>query len=193
EVVSQPAYLRAAASKPASLSATALSSRLVAASMPVSSSATALSTRLVAPPPMPSALAPARCSEATPVELSQGLRFYARHIKSLRKTSLMYSSPEQMERLRQVERNYETAVRLVYCRPPLSTARTPGNCCCRAAQSDLQSAAVEQSDTPQPDMTLDPKSASAQVSEGPADASSPAQVSEGPADASSPAQVSEGP
>ncbi|MEQ2299549.1 hypothetical protein AMECASPLE_016323 [Ameca splendens] len=56
EVVSQPAE-RAAASKPAS------------------SPATALSARLAAPPPMPSALAPARCSEATPVELEQRLKF----------------------------------------------------------------------------------------------------------------------
>ncbi|MEQ2313200.1 hypothetical protein AMECASPLE_039201 [Ameca splendens] len=61
EVVSQPAE-RAAASKPASSPATALSARLAAA------------------PPMPSSLAPARCSEATPDELEQRLRFYARQI-----------------------------------------------------------------------------------------------------------------
>ncbi|MEQ2306997.1 hypothetical protein AMECASPLE_013760 [Ameca splendens] len=82
EVVSLAAYVRAAAS------------------MPASSSATALSPRLVTPPPMPSALAPARCSEATPDELEQRLRFYARQIKCFRKTSLMYSSPELMERIR---------------------------------------------------------------------------------------------
>ncbi|MEQ2246169.1 hypothetical protein ILYODFUR_035474 [Ilyodon furcidens] len=110
EVVSLPAYERAAASKPASSSATALSPRLAAASKPASSSATALSARLAA-----------RCSEATPDELEQRLRFYARQIKSLRKTCLMYSSPELMERIRQMERDYETAVRLVYCRPPLHT------------------------------------------------------------------------
>ncbi|MEQ2223658.1 hypothetical protein ILYODFUR_038891 [Ilyodon furcidens] len=69
EVVSQSAYVRAVASKPASSPATALSPRLAAASKPASSSAIVLSPRLAAPPPMPSALAPARCSEATPVEL----------------------------------------------------------------------------------------------------------------------------
>ncbi|MEQ2308955.1 hypothetical protein AMECASPLE_033560, partial [Ameca splendens] len=53
---------------------------------------------------------------------SSRLRFLARHVKSLRKTSLMYSSPELMESIRQVERDYETAVRLVYCRPPLDTS-----------------------------------------------------------------------
>ncbi|MEQ2283493.1 hypothetical protein AMECASPLE_011920, partial [Ameca splendens] len=58
EVVSQPAYERAAASKPASSPATALSPRLDAASKPASLSATALSPRLAAPPPMPSALSP---------------------------------------------------------------------------------------------------------------------------------------
>ncbi|KAK5617556.1 hypothetical protein CRENBAI_003946 [Crenichthys baileyi] len=74
EVFSLPADVRSAASKPASLSATALSAKLAA------------------PPPMPSSLAPARCSEATPDELEKGLRFYARQIKSFRMTSLMYSS-----------------------------------------------------------------------------------------------------
>ncbi|MEQ2177927.1 hypothetical protein GOODEAATRI_008810 [Goodea atripinnis] len=51
EVVSLPVDVRAAASKPAS------------------SSATANFPRLPAAPPMPSSLAPARCSEATPDEL----------------------------------------------------------------------------------------------------------------------------
>ncbi|MEQ2238759.1 hypothetical protein ILYODFUR_036590, partial [Ilyodon furcidens] len=92
---------------------------------------------------MPSALAPARCSEATPVELEQRLRFYARQIKSLRTTGLMYFSPEQMERLRQVERDYETAVRLVYCRPPLSTSGLQ-SAAAEQATSGLQSAAAEQ-------------------------------------------------
>ncbi|KAK5598791.1 hypothetical protein CRENBAI_004212 [Crenichthys baileyi] len=70
EVVSLPADMRAAASKPAS------------------SSATAQFPRLASPPPMLSSLAPARCSEATPDELEQRLRFYARQIKSFRTTSL---------------------------------------------------------------------------------------------------------
>ncbi|XP_047239040.1 uncharacterized protein LOC124878901 [Girardinichthys multiradiatus] len=71
EVVSLSADVRAAASKPAS------------------SSATALSPRLAAPPPMPSLLAPARCSEATPDELKQRLRFTASQIKILRTTAFL--------------------------------------------------------------------------------------------------------
>ncbi|KAK5613756.1 hypothetical protein CRENBAI_016648 [Crenichthys baileyi] len=118
---------------------------------PASSSATALSPRLAAAPPMPSSLAPAWCSEATPDELEQRLRFFARQIKSFRRTSLMYSSPELVERIRQMEGDYETAVRQFYCRPPStpgllllqSSPRqgaaaaaaaaeqpTPGSCCC---------------------------------------------------------------
>ncbi|MEQ2257376.1 hypothetical protein ILYODFUR_034213 [Ilyodon furcidens] len=92
----------------------------VAASNPASSSATALSPRLAAAPPMPSSLAPSRCSEATPDELEQRLRFYARQIESFRRTSLLYSSPELWERIRQME-DYETAVRQFYCRPPSPT------------------------------------------------------------------------
>ncbi|MED6269454.1 hypothetical protein CHARACLAT_033288 [Characodon lateralis] len=161
EVISLPADVRASASKPASSSATVLSARLAAA------------------PPKPSSLAPARCSEATPDELQQRLRFFARHIKSLRKTSFMYSSPELMERIRQVERDYETAVRLVYCRPPLSTPGLQGAVVAAAAAeqptSGLQSAAAQQPDsrldTPQPDTPQpDPKSASAHVPEDPVDA-----------------------
>ncbi|KAK5615405.1 hypothetical protein CRENBAI_001819, partial [Crenichthys baileyi] len=89
EVVYLPVDVRAAASKPASSSATALSPRLAAASSPASppttalsarlaaasrpafSPATALSARLAAAPPIPSSLAPAWCSEATPDELEQ--------------------------------------------------------------------------------------------------------------------------
>ncbi|KAK5610092.1 hypothetical protein CRENBAI_011967, partial [Crenichthys baileyi] len=128
EVISLPADLKAAASKPASSPATALSPRLAAASMPASSPATALSPRLAAAsmsasspatalsprltaaPPMPSSLAPARCSEATPDELEQRLRFFARQIRGFRKTSLLYFSPELMERIRQMEEDYGTAV-----------------------------------------------------------------------------------
>ncbi|KAK5615098.1 hypothetical protein CRENBAI_005695 [Crenichthys baileyi] len=67
-------------------------------------------SKLAAAPPMPSSLAPTWCSEATPDELEQRLRFFARQIKSFRRTSLMYSSPELMERIRQMEGDYETAV-----------------------------------------------------------------------------------
>ncbi|MEQ2195996.1 hypothetical protein XENOCAPTIV_021757, partial [Xenoophorus captivus] len=92
-----------------------------AASNPVSSYATVVSPRLAAAPPMPSLLAPARCCEATPDELEQHLRFYARQIKSFRRTSLLYSSPEFRERIRQMEEDYKTAVRQFYCRPPSPT------------------------------------------------------------------------
>ncbi|MED6263780.1 hypothetical protein CHARACLAT_008123, partial [Characodon lateralis] len=101
EVVSLPADVRAAASKPASSTATALSARLAAA------------------PAMPSSLAPAHGTESSPDKLEERLRFYARQIKCFRKTSLMYSSPERMDRIRQMERDYETAVRQFYCRQPL--------------------------------------------------------------------------
>ncbi|KAK5613442.1 hypothetical protein CRENBAI_021631 [Crenichthys baileyi] len=125
EGVCLPADVRAAASKPASLPATALSPRLAAA------------------PPMPSSLPPARCSEATPDELEERLRFFARQIKTFRRTSLMYSSPELMERIRQMEGDYETAVRQFYCRPP---SPTPSQKSAAAAQStsDLQRAAAAQ-------------------------------------------------
>ncbi|KAK5613450.1 hypothetical protein CRENBAI_021640 [Crenichthys baileyi] len=75
EVVSLPADVRTAASKPASSSATALSARPATASKPTSSSATAKFPRLAATLPMPSS---ARCSEATPEELEERLKFFAR-------------------------------------------------------------------------------------------------------------------
>ncbi|KAK5623621.1 hypothetical protein CRENBAI_010471 [Crenichthys baileyi] len=104
-----------------------------AARKPASLPATAPSPRLAAPPPMPSSLAPAQCSEATPDELEEQLRFFARQIKTFRKTSLTYSSPELMERIRQMEEDYGTAV------------RTPGSCAAAAAEQStpgLQGAAA---------------------------------------------------
>ncbi|KAK5601013.1 hypothetical protein CRENBAI_005420 [Crenichthys baileyi] len=208
-----------------------------AASKPASSSATALSARLPAPPPMPSALAPARCSEATPEELEERLRFFARQIKSFRKTSLLYFSPEQMQRIKQMEEDYETAVRLFYCRPPSPTpshmgaaaaVEQPTRQVSRALllllSSPRQVSSLLQSfrrgpwvgclhnqvlstfwpDTPQPD----PKSAStsstrrrgrrkrgasAQFIKGLGDTSAPAHATEGPGDASAPAHATEGP
>ncbi|KAK5611679.1 hypothetical protein CRENBAI_012804 [Crenichthys baileyi] len=120
EVVSLPADVRAAASKPAP------------------SSATAMSPMLTAAPPMPSS---ARCSEATPEELEERLMFFARQIKSFRKTSLLYFSPEQMQRIKQMEEDYETVVRLFYCRPP---SPTPSHMSAAAEQptSGFQSAAA---------------------------------------------------
>ncbi|KAK5601650.1 hypothetical protein CRENBAI_022692 [Crenichthys baileyi] len=107
-----------------------------ATSKPASSSATTLSPRLSAPP--------VRCSEATPDELEQRLRFYARQIKSFRKTSLLYSSTELIEKIKQMEEDYETAVRQFYCRPP---SPTPSHRRAAAAQpmSCLQRAAAAQS------------------------------------------------
>ncbi|KAK5599818.1 hypothetical protein CRENBAI_015067 [Crenichthys baileyi] len=98
----------AAAATPGAVTSLLVGGR-VAATKPASSSATALSLRLAAAPPMPSSPAPARCSEAAPDELEQQLRFFARQIKTFRKTSLLYSSPELMERIRQMEEDYGTA------------------------------------------------------------------------------------
>ncbi|KAK5611364.1 hypothetical protein CRENBAI_017860 [Crenichthys baileyi] len=193
-VVSLTAYVRAAASRPAS------------------SFATALSARLAAPPPMPSALAPARCSGATPEELEERLRFFARQIKSFRKTSLLYFSPEQIQRIKQMEEDYETAVRLVYCCPP---SPTPSHMSAAAAQptsglqgtapaveqptSGLQSsaAAVEQPTSGLRSAAAaveQPTSASAHATEGLCDASAPpAHTTEGLCDASAPpAHATEG-
>ncbi|KAK5608767.1 hypothetical protein CRENBAI_020505 [Crenichthys baileyi] len=88
--------------------------------------------------PIPSS---ARCFEATPEELEEGLRFFARQIKSFRKTSFLYFSPEQMQRIKQMEEDYETAIRLFYCRPP---SPTPSHMSAAAEQptSGLQSAAA---------------------------------------------------
>ncbi|MED6242226.1 hypothetical protein ATANTOWER_001833 [Ataeniobius toweri] len=129
EVVSLPADMRAAASKPAS------------------SSATAMSARLAAPPPMPSSLAPVRCSGTTPDELEERLRFYARQIKSFRRTSLLYSSPELMEKIKQMERDYKTAVRQFNCRP---TSAPPSfqRAAAEQSTSGLQTAAAVEQSTP---------------------------------------------
>ncbi|KAK5603665.1 hypothetical protein CRENBAI_002880 [Crenichthys baileyi] len=88
-----------------------------AASNLASSSVTAQSPRLAAAPPMPSSLALVQCSVATPDELEERLRFFARQIKSFRRTSLLYSSPELREKIRQLEEDYRTAIRQFYCRP----------------------------------------------------------------------------
>ncbi|KAK5604734.1 hypothetical protein CRENBAI_011444 [Crenichthys baileyi] len=121
-----------------------------AASKPASSSATALSPRLDAAPPILSSLAPAWCSEATPDELEQ---LFARLIKSFRRTSLMYSSPELMERIRQMEGDYETDSRelLLLQSSPRQDSRelllsSPlQNAAAEQPTSGLQSAATEQS------------------------------------------------
>ncbi|KAK5603517.1 hypothetical protein CRENBAI_005931 [Crenichthys baileyi] len=91
------------------------------------------------------------------LELEQWLRFFACRIKSFRRTSFMYSSPELMERIRQMEGDYETAIRQFYCQQPspglqgaaaAAEQPTPGLQGAAAAEqptSGLQSAAAEQS------------------------------------------------
>ncbi|KAK5605951.1 hypothetical protein CRENBAI_002963 [Crenichthys baileyi] len=175
-----------------------LAGRRAAARKPASLPATAPSPRLAAPPPMPSSLAPARCSEATPDELEERLRFFARQIKTFRRTSFMYSSPELMERIRQMEGDYETASSPRQdSRELLLLQSTPGlqGAAAAAEQSTpgLQSA-VELSEGPEGGLPLlpgpedllsflwgvltelkpdTPQPASAHATEGPADASAP--------------------
>ncbi|KAK5601455.1 hypothetical protein CRENBAI_026206 [Crenichthys baileyi] len=89
-----------------------------------------------------------RCSEATPEELEERLRFFARQIKTFRRTSLMYSSPELMERIGQMERDYETAVRQFYCRPPSTPGLQGAAAAAEQSTPGLQSA-VELSEGPE--------------------------------------------
>ncbi|KAK5624098.1 hypothetical protein CRENBAI_015014 [Crenichthys baileyi] len=60
---------------------------------------------------------------ACPDELEERLRFFARQIKSFRRTSLVNSSPEFREKIRQMEEDYETEIRQFYCRLPPSSPR----------------------------------------------------------------------
>ncbi|KAK5606303.1 hypothetical protein CRENBAI_023695 [Crenichthys baileyi] len=169
EVVSLPADVRTAASKTAP------------------SSATAKFPRLAAAPPKPSS---ARCSEATPEELEERLRFFARQIKSFRRTSLMYSSPELMERIRQMERDYETAVRQFYCRPP-STPGLQGAAGAAAEQPTpgLQGAAAAAAEQPTPGL----QGAAAAAAEQPMPGLQPAAAAEQPTPGLQPAAAAEQP
>ncbi|MEQ2166866.1 hypothetical protein GOODEAATRI_032782 [Goodea atripinnis] len=101
---------------------------------------------------MPSSIAPAYSTDSSPDELEERLRFYAQQIKSFRKTSLMYSSSELMDRIRHMERDYETAVRQFYCRPPPSTPGLQGAAAAAAEQPmpGLQGAAAAEQPTPGP-------------------------------------------
>ncbi|KAK5623197.1 hypothetical protein CRENBAI_018005 [Crenichthys baileyi] len=174
----------------------------VAASIPVSSSATAPSPRLAAAPPMPSSLAPVRGSVAMPEELEEHLRFYARHIKSFRRASLIYSSPEltakssphQVFRAllqsspRQVSRALllQSSPRQVF-RALLQLSRRQGSRALPLCRPSL----------PQPpphaaEVIGGPGDASAQVIWGPSDTSAPAHATEGRGDASAPAHTTEG-
>ncbi|MED6266103.1 hypothetical protein CHARACLAT_032219 [Characodon lateralis] len=97
-----------------------------AVSIPTSSSATAPSPRLAAALPMPSSLAPVRGSVSTPGELEERLKLFARLIKSFRRTSLLYSSRELMEKIRKMEEDYWIAIRQFYCRSPPSSSSLQG-------------------------------------------------------------------
>ncbi|KAK5617645.1 hypothetical protein CRENBAI_002381 [Crenichthys baileyi] len=69
------------------------------ASIPVSLSATSVCPRLAADPPAPSLLLPTHITVATPDELEERLRFYARQLKNFRATrALQLSNPRQAAR-----------------------------------------------------------------------------------------------
>ncbi|KAK5611365.1 hypothetical protein CRENBAI_017861 [Crenichthys baileyi] len=179
---------------------------------PAPLSAPAMSPRLTVDLPMPSLLAPAQVSVTTPDELEKQLRFFAGQINSFRIISLLHPSPQLKEQLREMEEDYEAAVRQFYCHPPSSTSDLKSG---DAAQptprlqeaavvqptSGLQSAAVVQltsgllsTAAVQPTSGLqsaaaEPKSAStsSRRSRGRRKRYSTAPVMGGPADASAPA------
>ncbi|MED6249795.1 hypothetical protein ATANTOWER_019755 [Ataeniobius toweri] len=93
-----------------------------AAVFPTPSSATALSPRLAAAPSTPSSLAPAQGSVATPDKLEERLRFFAGQIMSFRRISFCHPSLQLKDKLREMEQEYETAVRQFYCSPPSSAS-----------------------------------------------------------------------
>ncbi|KAK5621507.1 hypothetical protein CRENBAI_002835 [Crenichthys baileyi] len=94
-------------------------------------------------PPIPSSHSPAQDSVATPDELEECLRFYARQIKSFRRTSLLYSSHELIEKIRQMDEDNRTAIRQFYCRPPPSPPSLQRAAAAKPT-SGIQSAATEQ-------------------------------------------------
>ncbi|KAK5623014.1 hypothetical protein CRENBAI_021163 [Crenichthys baileyi] len=116
-----------------------------AASNPASSPATALSARLPAPLPKPSSHSPGQDSVATPDELEECLRFYARQIKSFRRASLLFPSPELMEKIRQMEEDYWTAVSRTTEQP---TPGLHGAAAAGQSRPGLQSAAAVEQPTP---------------------------------------------
>ncbi|KAK5605906.1 hypothetical protein CRENBAI_004010 [Crenichthys baileyi] len=173
--------------------------------------------RFAAAPPMPSSLAPAHSTESSPDELEERLRFYARQIKSFRTTSIMYSSPVLMDRISQMERDYETAdsreLLLLPSSPRqdsrellqlqssprhdsrellllLSSPRQDSRTLLLSSPRQPDS----RPDTPQPDSRLDPKSASTSSTHrrGRRKRDASAQVIRGPGDASASAHATEG-
>ncbi|KAK5619314.1 hypothetical protein CRENBAI_015541 [Crenichthys baileyi] len=189
---------RATVGFPVLSSPTATSSRLSPAEMAV--------PRAAVTPPM---LFPAFITRAKPEELEDLLRIYAHKLKSFIRTVLLHPSPELKEKVREMEGNYEAAIRQFYCRPLSSTSDlknsaaaqptnrrqssaaaqpTPRHQSGAAAQPmpHLQSSAKEHASTSSTRCRERRKTdASAPVIRGPADAS--AQVIWGPADTSAPA------
>ncbi|KAK5612520.1 hypothetical protein CRENBAI_012528 [Crenichthys baileyi] len=97
---------------------------------PTSLSVTAQSHRLAAASPVTS---PVLVTRATLDEPEKRLRLHARKLKLVRRTSLLHPSPELKEKVREIEENYEVAVRHFCCRPASSAwATSPERCCCTA-------------------------------------------------------------
>ncbi|KAK5601281.1 hypothetical protein CRENBAI_001768 [Crenichthys baileyi] len=63
---------------------------------------------------------------------------------SFRRTSLLYSSPELMEKMRQMEEDYRTAVRQFYCLTPPYTPGLQSSAAAEQPTPGLQGAATEQ-------------------------------------------------
>ncbi|KAK5621007.1 hypothetical protein CRENBAI_015407 [Crenichthys baileyi] len=122
------------------------------------------------------------------------LRFYARQIKSFRRTSLLYSSPELMEKIRQMEEDNQTAIRQFYCCPPPSSPSLQSGAAAAQPMPCFQSAATEQPTSGvqsaaavQPTSGLQSAAAApAHATEGLGEASAPAHATEDLGDASAP-------
>ncbi|KAK5601986.1 hypothetical protein CRENBAI_018173 [Crenichthys baileyi] len=142
-----------------------------AASIPASSSATAPSAAL----PIPSSLTPAQVSVATPDELEEWLRFFARQIKSFRRVSLLHHSPE-------LKAEGSRALLLQ------SSPRQVSRALLQSSPRQVSRALLQSSPHQGPDDTSSP----ALATEGPDDASAPALATEGLGNASAPALATEG-
>ncbi|KAK5612123.1 hypothetical protein CRENBAI_026157 [Crenichthys baileyi] len=196
EVGSMPADVRAAASNPAPSSATA-------------------PPRLAAALPMPSSLAPAQVSAATPDELEERLRNFACQIKTFRKISLLHHSPELNEKIMLLQSSprqipeallLQSSLRQVpgalllqnsprqVPRPVQPQSASTSSTRPRGRQKRDASAQVigGPGDT-SAQVIGGPGDSPAQVIGGPGDASAPAQATEAPGDASAPAQATEAP
>ncbi|KAK5602408.1 hypothetical protein CRENBAI_012499 [Crenichthys baileyi] len=164
--------------------------------------------------PMPSSLAPARSSEATPDELVQRLRFYARQLKDFRRVCFLNPSLELEEKVKKMEEGYETAVRQfdTHAKPPehcsllQSSPRQVSRAVLQLSPSQVSRVWCSSVQAEQSSPGLQNFAAAAQLSPGlqnkeaaPAyatedlgDASAPAHATEGLGDAIAPAQATEG-